>query len=111
MQINFNNAKITAVVVSILIYSCLATDGSATVRSTGGGGHHVVGKDTHQSNRPPESQQKGSNGGGSATNNGHSSSSSTKSQQNLGHAEKSKSSYAMLSHAMHQAVHNEFSGK
>lgn len=121
-----HNAKITALIVSVLIYSCCATDGSsATVRSPPPttGGHNVVGKGTHQSNRPPEQQPAAKAHNGAGARNGHSSSSvptsptssssssSTKPQHSLGHGEKSKSSYAMLSQAMTEAVHHEFSSK
>lgn len=108
-----NHAKITALIVSVLIYSCCATDGSATFRPTNG---HVVGKGTHQSNRPPEPAKTHN---GASARNGHSQSappspspsSSTKPPHSLGHGEKSKSSYSLLSQAMTEAVHHEFSSK
>lgn len=106
--------KIITIVVSVFIYSCYASDGSVVSRLV----DHTQNTVHHQSNRPPESTTK----------NGHQhQSSSTQqdsqqqqqqqqqhSQQKSTHShtlEKSKSSYAMLSQAMSEAVHHEFNSK
>lgn len=84
------NAKITAIIISVqLIYSCYASD---TIQRT----VDKVGKTSHQSTRPPEK-------GGAST-----SDQSTNKIQKTG---SSSSSYAMLSKAMTEAVHHEFSSK
>lgn len=109
----YKNAKITALIVSVLIYSCTATDGSATVRTAGASGGHVVGKGTHQSNRPPETvkTQNGASTQSSSQASSSSTPSSTKAQHSSGHGKKAGSSYSILSQAMTEAVHHEFSSK
>lgn len=102
--------KIITIVVSVFVYSCYASDGSVVSRLVD---HTQQSTVHHQSNRPPESK---------TTKNGHHHSSSThqqdsqqqQSQQKPTHShtlEKSKSSYAMLSQAMSEAVHHEFNSK
>lgn len=105
--------QIMTIVVSVFVYSCYASDGSVVSRLV----DHTQSTVHHQSNRPPEAQTK----------NGHHHPSSstqqkdsqqqqqqTHSQQKPTHThtlEKSKSSYAMLSQAMSEAVHHEFNSK
>lgn len=92
-----NNLKIIAIVMSVFIYSNNASDGSVVNR--------LIDNTHHHSNRPPETP---------TTNDHHHYQSSSTHQQkptNSHTLEKSKSSYAMLSQAMSEAVHHEFNSK
>ncbi|XP_063704087.1 stromal interaction molecule homolog isoform X1 [Culicoides brevitarsis] len=91
--------QIITIVVSVFVYSCNASDGSVVSRLV----DHT--QSTVHSNRPPEPSTP------STTKNSHHSSSSQQQQQQQqpkDKLEKSKSSYAMLSQAMSEAVHHEF---
>lgn len=100
--------QIITIVVSVFIYSCNASDGSVVSRLV----DHT--QNTVHTNRPPESPS-------TKNSHHHSSSSSSSSQQqqqkdsqkptHTHTLEKSKSSYAMLSQAMSEAVHHEFNSK
>lgn len=116
MHLMQTNIKVTAIVITIFVYSCYASDGSVVKSIV----DNTVGRTSnthHQSNRPPEKNGGGGSGNGwhtsdSSSNQQKPSSSSSSNSNNAGHAsEKTKSSYAMLSQAMSEAVHHEFSSK